>query len=332
MTAFILAGDIGGTKTLLQAVLWQGGKAEVLAEQHFDSGAFGGLASMLRDFIALAGADGKIRSACFAVAGSVRGRCVQLTNLPWSVDAAEIERGFGIARVELINDFQAAALGIDALAPNDLVTLQAGQAEPRGVRAVLGAGTGMGVAWSVWQGDRYLAWPTEAGHMDFAPLDETQFELLKHLRQKFGRVSYERVLSGPGLVDVFDFLQSSVGRSAPELMRFPHRRDDAARVTELALNRKHPLAVKALDMFVEIYGAFAGNLALAGLARGGVFVAGGIAPKIIGKLQEGAFLAAFRDKGRYAKLMQEIPVQVVMNPKLGLLGAALSASRLGICA
>lgn len=324
----ILAGDIGGTKTLLQAAFWRGGKAEVLAEQHFDSGAFDGLVSMLREFLAQAGIDGKIRAACFAVAGPVRGRSVQLTNLPWFIDAAEIEVRFGIAKVKLINDFQAAALGVDALSPDDLVTLQAGRAEPQGVRVVLGAGTGMGVAWSVWQGDRYVALPTEAGHMDFAPLDETQFELLKHLKRKFGRVSYERVLSGPGLVDLFNFLQSNIGKSSPELVRLPLKADGAATVTDLALNRKHPLAVKALDIFAEIYGAFAGNLALAGLTRGGVYIAGGIAPKIIPKLKEGSFLKAFRGKGRYAKLMEAIPVHAVMDPKVGLRGAALVAGRL----
>lgn len=323
----ILAGDIGGTKTLLQLARWRDGKAEALTERCFDSGAFDGLASMLENFLAQAGVAGKIRSACFAVAGPVRGRLVRLTNLPWSIDAAEIETRFGIARVELINDFQAAALGVDALAPQDLVTLQTGRAEPRGVRVVLGAGTGMGVAWSVWQGEGYVVLPTEAGHMDFALFDDTQFELFKYLQRKFGRVSYERVLSGPGLVDLFNFLQHNIGKSSPELVRLPLYADAAATVTELALNRKHPLAVKALDMFVQIYGAFAGNLALAGLARGGVYISGGIAPRIIGKLREGAFLQAFRDKGRYAQLMQEIPVRVVMNSNVGLLGAALAGGK-----
>lgn len=323
----ILAGDIGGTKTLLQLARWRDGKAEALTERRFDSGAFDGLASMLENFLAQASVAEKIRSACFAVAGPVRGRLVRLTNLPWSIDAAEIETRFGIARVELINDFQAAALGVDALAPQDLVTLQTGQAEPRGVRVVLGAGTGMGVAWSVWQGEGYVVLPTEAGHMDFALLDDTQFDLFKYLQRKFGRVSYERVLSGPGLVDLFNFLQHNIGKSSPELVRLPLHADAAATVTELALNRKHPLAVKALNMFVQIYGAFAGDLALAGIARGGVYISGGIAPRIIGKLQEGAFLQAFRDKGRYAPLMQEIPVRVVMNSNVGLLGAALAAGK-----
>lgn len=323
----ILAGDIGGTKTLLQLARWRDGKAEALTERRFDSGAFDGLASMLENFLAQASVAKKIRSACFAVAGPVRGRLVRLTNLPWSIDAAEIETRFGIARVELINDFQAAARGVDALAPQDLVTLQTGQAEPRGVRVVLGAGTGMGVAWSVWQGEGYVVLPTEAGHMDFALLDDTQFDLFKYLQRKFGRVSYERVLSGPGLVDLFNFLQHNIGKSSPELVRLPLHADAAATVTELALNRKHPLAVKALNMFVQIYGAFAGNLALAGIARGGVYISGGIAPRIIGKLQEGAFLQAFRDKGRYAPLMQEIPVRVVMNSNVGLLGAALAAGK-----
>ena len=256
-----------------------------------------------------------------------RGGRVQVTNLPWRLDAQELAQRFDIARIRFINDFEAIALGIEALGPGDLETLQAGQPVEHAMRVVLGAGTGMGVAWLMWQEGRRVALATEAGHMDFAPGNELQTALLNHLRKKFGHVSWERVLSGPGLVEIFRFLQASIGAASGLEQMSLEEEGGAAVVADLALNRKHPLAAKALGLFVQCYGAFAGNLALAGLARGGVYIAGGIAPKIIAVLKQGAFIEAFCGKGRFSGLMQKIPVQVVMNPKAGLLGAALTAAR-----
>ncbi len=328
MNASFICGDIGGTKTWLQTLQSSDGSPQVRYEQQYDSRAYASFSDVLRDFLDKAGMkDCNPAAACLAVAGPVMAQRVKLTNLPWLMDVAAIAAEFSIPNVKLINDFEAVALGIEALSANDLVTLQPGKPQAQGVRVALGAGTGMGVAWLTWQGERYLPLATEAGHMDFAPANKLQAGLLEYLWKKFGHVSVERVLSGPGLTDIFNFLQASLGAGSG-LVKANMDSDGAAQVTDLALNRKHPIAVKALDMFVEIYGAHAGNLALTGLSRGGVYVAGGIAPKIIGKLEEGSFMQAFCNKGRYSSIMSEIPVHVVMNQKVGLLGAAREAQRM----
>jgi glucokinase len=243
------------------------------------------------------------------------------------MNARTLEREFAIPAVKLINDFEAVALSVEVLTPDDLTALQKGTPYANGVRVTLGAGTGMGVAWLIWQGSRYIPLPTEAGHMDFAPTNELQFRLLGHLRGQFGHVSVERILSGPGLVNVFNFL-SYEGAGTENRAHTPLQSDEATQVSDLAFNQGHPVAMKAIDLFVEIYGAYAGNLALGGFCRGGVYVAGGIAPKIIGKLQEGGFMKAFREKGRFSSLMEEIPVHVVMNSNAGLMGAVEEAKRM----
>lgn len=325
-----LSGDIGGTKTWLQLTSVRNGSIQVIAEQHYASAAFSGLPAMLHDFLEHTGASKKITSACLAVAGPVVNRQARLTNLPWVVDAAEIETEFLIPAVRLVNDFEAAAAGIGVLPPHDLETLQAGESVTQAPCVVLGAGTGMGVAWLVWQDGCYVPLATEAGHMEFAPADALQVRLLEYLWQQFDHVSVERVVSGSGLVAVFDFLQASIG-SASGLVRKNMDAHDAAQVTDLAYSYRHPIAVKALDMFSRIYGAYAGNLALSGLTRGGVYVAGGIAPRIIATLKAGGFMDAFCKKGRYAGLMKQIPVQVVMNARVGLLGAAHEAHKMSAC-
>ncbi|MBI2310993.1 MAG: glucokinase [Betaproteobacteria bacterium] len=320
----ILAGDLGGTKTLLQATQQTDGGSRVLFDRELDSRAFPDFASALSDFLQQAGL-ATVDRACFAVAGPIQGDRVSMTNLAWEIDARALESQLGIGSVRLINDFEGIALGIDALGSKDLVTLQAGTPIAGAPRVVLGAGTGMGVAWLVWQGEHYVPLATEAGHLDFGPANDLQAGLLNHLQHKHGHVSWERVVSGPGLVEIFRFLQTGVGDGSGLELVDVDQESGARRITELALQHKHPIAIKALQLFVECYGAFAGNLALAGLTRGGVYVAGGIAPKIIEKLKSGAFISAFCDKGRYAALLRQIPVRVVMNPKVGLLGAARGA-------
>lgn len=322
----ILAGDVGGTKTLLQAAESKEGHLKMLLERQYESRAHSDFPSALRDFLNQLGRP-KIDAACFAVAGPIEGSRVKVTNLPWRIDAHDLETRFGIPGVRLLNDFEAIALGIEALGPGDLVTLQPGQPAERAMRVVLGAGTGMGVAWLAWRETRYAPLATEAGHMDFAPCNDLQAALFDHLKRKFGHVSWERVLSGPGLADIFRFLQGNIGASRGLAQVNLDDEGGAAVVTDLALNRKHPIAAKALELFVECYGAFAGNLALAGLTSGGVYLAGGIAPRIIESLRQGTFIQSFCDKGRFAGLMQQIPVRVVMNPAVGLLGAALTAAR-----
>lgn len=321
----LLAGDIGGTKTLLQ--LFEAG-GSILAERRFDSAAFASLervvAGFLGDFPSLS-----LAAACFGVAGPVEGGRANITNLPWQIDAAQIAVEFRIPQVRLINDFQAVAYGIEALESRDLATLQAGVPQQGGVRAVIGAGTGLGEGFMVWQGGYYAAFPSEGSHADFAPTDALQIELLRYLAARYGHVSYERLVSGPGLVSIFEFLRASRGQQASaELQTAMKAGDPAAAISDCAMGGKDDLAELALDLFVRIYGAEAGNLALKVLARGGVYIAGGIAPQIMGKLRDGEFLRAFADKGRFAGLLGDIPVHVVLNPKVGLLGAARVAERL----
>ena len=331
MNEYFISADIGGTKVLLQAAEAVGGGMQVRYERRYPSRDYPDFSDMLRDFLdgaAMAGVRGNPASACFAVAGPITQQRASLTNLPWIMDSAAIAGEFSIPAVKLINDFKAVAFSIEILSPSDLVTLQAGGAYDNEMGVVLGAGTGMGVAWLIWQGDRYIPLPSEAGHMDFAPANELQDHLLQYLRKKFGHVSVERLLSGPGLINIFEFLNVHHQNEVPERVQASLGDDGAARVTDLAFNHKHPLAVKAMDLFVEVYGAYAGNLALSTLSRSGVYVAGGIAPKIIDKLEEGGFMKAFCDKGRFSALMSEIPVHVVMNPRAGLLGATREAQRM----
>ncbi|KIO48721.1 glucokinase [Nitrosospira sp. NpAV] len=331
MSQYFISADIGGTKVLLQAAEATEGGMQVRYERRYPSRDYPDFSDILRDFLdraAMAGAGGNPASACFAVAGPIMQQRATLTNLPWVMDSAVIAHEFSIPDVKLINDFKAVALSIEILSASDFMSLQAGKLYDKEMGVVLGAGTGMGVAWLIWQDDRYIPLPTEAGHVDFAPANELQDHLLQYLRKKFGHVSVERLLSGPGLTNIFEFLNFHHRNDAPEPVQASLGGDCAARVADLAFNHKHPLAVMAMNLFVEIYGAYAGNLALSTLSRGGVYVAGGIAPKIIDKLKEGGFMKAFCDKGRFSALMSEIPVRVVMNPEAGLLGATREARRM----
>jgi len=326
----ILAGDIGGTKTLVQIADVDVGQCDVVLEQRFESARYSDFSALLHEFLeAATGLTPQAEAACFGVAGPVTGDSARVTNLPWQLDAVAIGKHFGIPRVRLINDFQAVGYGIEALAPDDLRVLQAGKPRPHGPRAVIGAGTGLGEGLLVWQGGRYEMVASEGGHVDFAPLDELQWELLHHLMQQFEHVSYDRIVCGSGLVRIYEFLRARPDSGAtPELHRAMQGGDPAAAISQAALHGADPLARQALDLFVQIYGAQTGNLALTAVATGGVFVAGGIAPKIIDKLTDGDFIRAFTRKGRMSDLLATIPVQVVLNPRVGLLGAALAASRL----
>lgn len=323
----VLAGDVGGTKTLLQLAAVRDDAIRPIREARFDSAAYPDFDSLLGEFMRAAASP--LAAACFGVAGPIHGQSAKITNLGWTINAGAVGAEFGIANVRLINDFTAVGCGIEALHEDDVTALQEGVPELHGTRAVLGAGTGLGEGILVWQGDHYQALPSEGGHVDFAPADEVQDGLLRYLRPLFGHVSYERILSGDGLVKIFEYLTGSGRATATAALRQAMlERDPAAAISEFGLDGRDPAAVRALDLFVAIYGAQAGNLALTTLARGGVYVAGGIAPKIMAKLKGGGFVHAFNDKGRFSGLMQSIPVRVVMNPQVGLLGAALVASRL----
>ncbi len=320
----LLAGDVGGTKTLLRLAEWVDGRATTLEERRYENRDFPDFRSVLDSF--LAREVGNPDAACIAVAAPVSGRQARLTNLEWIIDADALGIAFEIPRVSIVNDFEAVALGVGELEDRDLETLQAGRPLAQAPRVVLGAGTGLGVAWLVWDGRRYAPMATEGGHADFAPSGELQINLLKYVAEKFGHVSWERVLSGPGLVEIFRYLDEELSDAPLGLGSAPPGEDPAARIADLGLRHRHPAADEALDLFVQIYGAFAGNLALTGLTRGGVYIAGGIAPKILPRLQEGTFMRAFLDKGRFAALLREIPVNVVTIPEVGLVGALSSAA------
>ena len=264
------------------------------------------------------------------MAGPVAANSATLTNLDWKIAGNALAAELRLPEVRLMNDFAAAGLGITRLAANELETLQTGSPVAQAARLIIGAGTGLGVGLLTWQDNGYAVHPSEAGHADFAPVDELQDKLLLHLRRTYGRVSYERVVSGPGLMRIFSFLQETgAGVPSRQLRDADKTRQDTAElIAEFALAKLDPLAVRALDLFVAIYGAFAGNMALATLARGGVYIAGGIAPKIAAKLKEGAFMRAFNSKGRFSEVLATMPVQVVMNPQVGLYGALLEAGRL----
>ncbi len=329
----VIAGDIGGTKTLMQLVAFDPRvsypRGEVLAETRYTSREHPDLRSIVRAFRAEIG-EQAVYAACLGVAGPVQDlgdhQHARLTNLPWEPDSRQLAEVLGIGRVRLINDFQAVGYGIDALAPADLAQLQERPAQPGAPRLVLGAGTGLGVALLFQNGPHYDCWPTEGGHTHFAPLDEEQDALLRYLRAEHGRVSCERLVSGPGLVNIYRFLLSldPMLATSDRLLGLP---DPAAAITAEAA-AGDPTARHALTLFVAIYGAVAGDLALTCLPAGGVYIAGGIAPKILSHMASGGFMAAFTDKGRMRPLLEHLPVQVVLNDRVGLLGTALAASRM----
>lgn len=320
----ILAGDIGGTKTLL--ALFDGGRCRF--RRRYASGAFARFDEVLQAFLAEAAAVPGLAppsTACLGIAGPVLGRRVKVTYLPWEIDADALCARFGLRHAELLNDFAAAAHGLDDLAPGELVTLQAGAPLAERPRVLIGAGTGLGVAY-LHEG-RILS--GEGGHASFAPADAQQEALARWLRQRLGRVEAEQVVSGAGLVRIYEFLLEQRGEPATAPARDLLRAEDAAQaVAQAALAGGAPLAHAAVDLFVACYGATAGDHALTVLARGGVFVAGGIAPKLMPRLQAGGFVAAFNDKGMSSAILRDCPVHVVANPDLGLLGAAAFARRM----
>ncbi|WP_455366384.1 glucokinase [Kaarinaea lacus] len=325
----ILAGDIGGTKTILQLAEYAGNEFSVLAEDRFDSGAFDTFDVLLGSFLKQHAAEAdSIESACIGVAGPVEQQLAKVTNLPWRLHASQLAEKFSIPRFTLINDFQAIGYGIDGLTDADVVTLQVGEEVHHGVRAVIGAGTGVGHAIMTWCNHHYQVLSSEAGHSSFAPVNALQRELLTYLETQYNPVSLERVLSGPGIENIFRFFcEREPDALTHELELATQQQPVTPAVVNAALANQDPLAVKTLDVFVEVYGAAAGNLALFALATGGVYVAGGIAPRIVDALAQGSFMAAFNNKSKMQSLLEKIPVKVVNNAKVGLLGAAVYAAR-----
>jgi glucokinase len=312
----ILAGDIGGTKTLLRLADGH----DTVDEKRFESGAYATFSGMLGEFLSAHRADA-IRSACFAVAGPVIGERAKVTNLRWDVDAAQLVREFGIGHVSLVNDFFAVARGVPLLGRDDVEMLNEGKADPTAPIAVIGAGTGLGQAFLVPLADnQWRVLPSEGGHCDFAPEGDDAIELLQYLTKKCsGHVSVERVVSGQGIANIYEFLTDRAGS------RVEASEDLPAQVAQKA-SEGDALAITTFEMFMRAYGAEAGNMALKLLARGGVFLAGGVTAKNAKRLADGTFFEAFCDKGRFRSLMKEIPIALIRNERVGLLGALAVAA------
>jgi glucokinase len=314
----ILAGDIGGTKTNLALF---DDRLQTIVARTYPSREHDSLDHIVEAFVAEASA--RPRRACFGVAGPVLEGKSKTTNLPWIVDAAALARVLGLRRVALLNDLEANAYGIAVLGPEDLVVLAAGAPEARGNAAVIAAGTGLGEAGLHWDGQRFHPFASEGGHASFGPRTPLEIELLSFLLRRFDHVSWETVLSGPGLVQIYEFLRDSGRGEQPDWLAEELRGEDpAALISQFALQNRSELCSAALDLFVVLYGAEAGNLALKLKATGGVYIGGGIAPKILTRLKSPAFLEAFRSKGPMRPLLEGIAVKVITNDKTALLGAA----------
>jgi glucokinase len=320
----VLAGDIGGTKTNL-GLFRMGKKRPVpkVIETH-PSRESPNLALIVEKF--LGRHQVSVATACFGVAGPVKnGRC-KTTNLAWDVSEKKLKNRFGWDNVRLINDLTATAYAVPLLTGRELFSLNQGKRSRGESMGLIAPGTGLGMALLAWKDGNYVPVPSEGGHSDFAPQNEVEIALWNYLHVRLGHVSVERVLSGPGLFIIYCWLKFTGQGSEPAWLAEKMNEDDPSKViTEAALVEKEPLCVKTLDLFVSILGAAAGNLALTGLTRGGMYLGGGIAPKILPKLQGGLFMKTFVDKGRFEGLLHEIPVRVILNDKAALLGAAYRA-------
>jgi glucokinase len=326
----ILAGDVGGTKTVV--ALFENGSAGLrsVRDATFPSADHTSLEEIVARFLD-AGPASSIETTCFGVAGPVIAGRVTTTNLPWKVDETSLARATGARRAKLLNDLEAMAYGMLGLGDDDFAVLSPGAgATATGNAVVIAAGTGLGQALLVWDGERHVPVATEGGHASFAPRSEQEVELLRFLGAEFGgHVSYERLLSGPGLHNLYRFLRASGGEPEPAWLAERMRAEDpSAVIGEVGIAGRDPVCAACVELFASIYGAQAGNLALTVLALGGVFVGGGIAPKLLPVLQGGAFVRAFTDKGRFSRLLEGIPVRVSLNPRTPILGAARFAAQL----
>jgi glucokinase len=322
----ILAGDIGGTKTNIALFQTNGSEVgPVVKQRTFRSADYDSLETILKEFVGET--ESKITDACFGIAAPVVQGRAKTPNLDWTVSAESLAEVLEIDRVGLINDVEATARGIAALNDSQLLTLNTGDPKRGGNRALIAAGTGLGMVGIFYRDGHYDPIPSEGGHSDFAPRTPLEIELLRYLTDKFaGHVSYERVLSGPGLFNIYSFLRNRNYAEEPAwLAEQIESGDKTAAVSMAALANKSELAVKALDLFAAAYGAMAGNLALLMMSIGGLYVGGGIAPKICEKLEDGTFMRAFSDKGRFSSLVASVPVHIILDDKTALFGAARAA-------
>ena len=322
----VLAGDIGGTKTRLAVVDVKGNSVHPLVEQTYSSQDYASLRAIIEEF--LDQQQHQVAAACFGIAGPVENNTAKATNLPWHIDAADLSQRFDIGLVSLINDLEANAWGIPSLMSEDLHELYSGVSASQGNAAIIAAGTGLGEAGMYFDGERLRPFATEGGHTDFSPCSEQEIELLRFLKTKYQHVSWERVLAGPGLVHIHEFLSQYHKMATPDwLMEEMTLGDPAAAISRAAQEQTDKICEEALEMFVRLYGAEAGNLALKHMATGGLYIGGGIAPKILTWLRKGEFMHAFLDKGRMRPLLEKIPVRVILNDRTALYGPAIYAAQ-----
>lgn len=324
--ALVLAGDIGGTKSNLAIFRGAPDAPETVAERSYPNREFTGLVEVVGRFLADTGL--AAASASFGVAGAVVAGASHLPNLGWQLSEVDLARSLGLQSVRLLNDLEANALGIVTQPPERFFTLNPGQPLAGGNQALIAAGTGLGMALLSRDGAEYRVSASEGGHVDFAARNEEEIRLLRFLAARHGRVSVERVVSGRGLVAVYDFLKEEGMDVPPELAaRLEAAADRAATIAQAGARGEAAICANALELFLSVYGAAAGNLALMGLATGGLYIGGGIAPKLIDALPNSGFMAAFTDKGRFSGLLSRIPVRVILEPRTALYGAAAHALR-----
>jgi len=322
-----LAGDIGGTKTHLALYVEEKGKMVCAKEKKFPSQKYPNLCMIVKEF--LQSESEKIAKACFGIAGPVSKGKSKATNLPWLVDAKELETKLSIEKVALINDLEANAYGLNMLNDDEFYILNEGDKDAEGNKAMVSAGTGLGEAGIYFDGRRNHPFACEGGHSDFAPRNEREDALLKYLRKRFGHVSYERILSGPGLYNLYQFMvESRQVEEKEEVYREIASGDSSVLISKKGLSGASKACSETLDLFVSIYGAEAGNMALKMLAFGGVYIGGGIAPKILSAMKRGDFLRSFTAKGRLSHLLEKIPIKVILNDRTALLGSTYYAKHI----
>src|ERR1700723_4367183 len=318
----ILAREIGATRTRLAAFETEGNRLQSVVEKNYPSQQHDGLSGILADFIKTEGIP--VHSACLGVAGPVRAGRSKISNLPWIIDAQEVAKQLRLTSVGLLNDLEAFAYGIDGLESKDFITLSEGSEAAEGNRAIISAKTGLGMAGLYWDGFRHHPFACEGGHADFAPRNDLQMELLAYLQKKYGRISCERILSGPGIKNIYDFLRDTNKADEPEWLRTQIRAapDPPALISRLALEGKAAICDQTLAIFVSIFGAQPGNCAQNIMSTGGIFIGGIIAAKIVPKMKDPVFLESFLDKGRMAAILKDMPVRIVVNDDCGMIGAA----------
>jgi len=324
----ILAGDVGGTKVHLALYDFKQGALVHLQDERFPAHGFDGLEPIVRKFLDTC-PQGDITAACFGVPGPVRQGRLKLTNLPWTLDSEQLSQTLNIPHVFLINDLEANGYGVTELKPDQIYTLNEGDRGAVGNRALVSAGTGLGEGVMVWDGRRHIPMPSEGGHCDFAARNELEVELLRYLMKKLdGRASFERVVSGLGIHNIYQFLRDEKKMiESPELAERLKHEDPNAVIGELGDSGKDELCAKTLEVFVSAYGAEAGNMALKVLAVGGIYIGGGIAPKILKTMRSGTFMQAFADKGRMSDLLIKTPVHIILESRCALMGAAAYAEQ-----